>query len=448
MLMLIYVTVLYIRPQEWTGSPLYAWQAEGWGIMDILTILVCAAAVIKRVNEGGRVMRSATDWFVLGVFGAALWSQVVHFDTWMVRATFEEFGKVILLYFLIVNIVDSRVKLKVFVVLIVSLTAFMAVHGVLQVHTGAGFGGQTPMLDQGQPRIMAYGIFEDPNDLGLTLVVAMPVLLMGITASHAMVVRLLSLGVLLLCGYGLYLTNSRGAMVALAVMAFVYFYKRFGKVLSVVLGTALLMGIIFYGPSRIQTMSDDPSGSGRREVWSEGLQMLKARPPLNAMFGVGWAMFIEHEDQGKTAHNSFLLAVTEMGVVGLFCFLGAFYVPLRDLHRLTLARPEEEAGETDRKRLQRDQALARALIASVMGFAVAAFFLSRTYNQVPYVLIAVCAALARLAKTEAAGEPALPEAGEERLLYDFYRPDFYRLSLGTLATVPIIYVVCRVLWRA
>jgi hypothetical protein len=86
-LLMIYVTVLYIRPMEWPNSPLLGWQAAGYGIMDILTILVSVAVVVKRAGEGGRVMRSATDWFVLGIFGAALLSHVAHSFLWMLRFT-------------------------------------------------------------------------------------------------------------------------------------------------------------------------------------------------------------------------------------------------------------------------------------------------------------------------------------------------------------------------
>ena len=442
--LLIYVTALYIRPMEWDGSPLYGVQVAGFGIMDVLTIAALLACLIKRVSEGGRIMRSATDWFIMAIFGSALMSHVAHTFFGMFHETFEKFGKIVLLYFLIVNIVDTRRKLKIFVALLVLLTAFLAVHGVLQSARGYGIGGQLPMVENGVVRVKAYGIFDDPNDLALTLVVSMPFLLMWIM-NAPFVVRVMSGGLLILCSYALYLTNSRGGMMALIVMAFVYFYKRFGKVLSVVLGSLLVLGILAFGPSRIKTVEDDPSGSGRRAVWSQGLQMLK-HFPVTTTFGVGWGRFGEFSGEGKTAHNSFLLAASEMGLVGLFFYLGAFYLPLRDLHRLTLAEPSDELDEEEFRTFRSDRALARAMIASLVGFAAAAFFLSRTYNQIPYVLIAIAAVLARLAKMQPVGEPALPDPGEDKLFYDFKKSDFRWLSMGTLGPILFIYLLCRVLW--
>ena len=445
--LILYVTVLYVRPMDWPTLSHHIWQVAGFGIMDLLTAVVCLACVVKRVGEGGRVMRSATDWFVLGLFGAALMSHVAHTFLGMFKITFVDFGKIVLLYFLIVNIVDTRTKLKAFIVVIVALTAFVALHGVLQAHMGYGFGGQIPMVEHGITRVKAYGFFDDPNDLGLTLVVAMPLLLMSITAVHGVFTRVISSGLLALFGYALYLTNSRGGIMAFAVMGFVYFYKRFGKTFSIALGTLLVVGILNFGPSRVQTMGDDSSGTGRRAIWSQGLHMFKQRPQ-NPVFGVGWRRFGEFTEKGKTAHNSFLLAAVEMGLLGLFFYLGAFYVPLRDLHRLTIAELPEDADPDDLETLRSDRALARALIASVIGFAAAAFFLSRTYNQIPYILIGVCAAMARIVKTEPIGEEAaLPDPDEDRLFYDFRASDFRWISAGTLATIPLIYVLCRVLWR-
>jgi len=405
------------------------------------------AAVGKRVSEGGRVMRSATDWFVVGIFGAALLSHAVHTFLSLFEFTFETFGKVILLYFLIVNIVDSRRKLRALVVLLVLLTGFMAVHGVLQSYRGFGIGGQPPMIQNNEVvRVKAYGIFDDPNDLGLTLVVAMPLLLMWITARHGMGMRIIATGLLGLFGYALYLTDSRGGQLALVVMGFTYFYKRFGKAMSVLLGVGLLMGVMTFGSARMQSIGDDPSGAGRREVWSEGLTLLKHHPPINAVFGVGWNLFGEYAEEGKTAHNSYLLAVCEMGLVGLFFYLGLLYLPMRDLHRLTQANVPEELTEDELRTFQGDQALARALIASVIGFAAASFFLSRTYNQVPYVLIGMCAVLARLSKTDPVTSAALPAEEPENAMYDFHGRDFRRVAAGTLSVVPLIYVLCRVMW--
>ncbi len=64
---------------------------------------------------------------------------------------------------------------------------------------------------------------------------------------------------------------------------------------------------------------------GRYEAWSTGLTLFHGSP----IYGVGPGQFVEYHY--LTAHNSFVLAVAELGFVGLFLFVAIVYVSAKML---------------------------------------------------------------------------------------------------------------------
>ena len=95
------------------------------------------------------------------------------------------------------------------------------------------------------------------------------------------------------------------------------------------------------------------------------------------------------EEYGKgfkwsTAHNAFVEVGAEIGVFGLLLFVGLFVGAFRILARVR------------RGPLREGALLARALTASLVGFAVTAFFLSQAYSAYFYTLLGMTLGLARV----------------------------------------------------
>ncbi len=82
---------------------------------------------------------------------------------------------------------------------------------------------------------------------------------------------------------------------------------------------------------------------------------MKSRP----IFGVGYDMFMDALPQ--TAHNSYVLAAAELGIVGLFCWIGLLYCSFKGLSVIQLREP-------------RYYNYALGLQSSMVGFCAAAFF--------------------------------------------------------------------------
>jgi O-antigen ligase len=243
-------------------------------------------------------------------------------------------------------------------------------------------------------------MMHDPNDLAMGLVVAVG-LIAGIwrpTPRPRNVVLALAAGVLI---YGVYLTRSRGGVLALAIVLWRFAATRIGRIPAAILFAALIAGILAldYG-GRQFSIDPDESAAGRLTAWTEGLEMLKMKPIL----GVGYGQFLEYHT--LTAHNSLVLCFAETGLIGCFFWVGLLVVTLLELRALRSLAGSDAFDESVRES-------AEGLHLSLVGFLAASFFLSRTFVPTLYLVIGLAAALATIARNSdrRISLPALPALG-------------------------------------
>ena len=198
-----------------------------------------------------------------------------------------------------------------------------------------------------------------------------------------------------LLAYAIYLCNSRGSFIALCAMAFVYSYRRFGPWTSTITFPLLLVPIVLLAPSRIREISgDEESAAGRVEAWYEGLQMFYSHP----MFGVGQGGFTEHYTM--TAHNSYLLALAELGLVGYFFWLALFGASIWMMRAITRSKaPPVSPDEPRAAEWPAHQLAAWSVIYASTGVLVSALFLSRSYIVLLYIQAATAVAVFQITRT-------------------------------------------------
>src|SRR5262249_52792223 len=148
------------------------------------------------------------------------------------------------------------------------------------------------------------------------------------------------------------------------------------------------------------SIQPDESASERIVAWTEGLEMLKAQPIL----GVGYGQFLDHHT--LTAHNSLVLCLAETGLVGGFLWVGLLVATAFELHGVRNLRGASSFDEAARQ-------CAVGLQLSLAGYVAAAFFLSRTFVPILYLIVGLAAALAAIvrAANRSIPLPALPELG-------------------------------------
>ena len=374
---LIYIAVVYLRPGELVPA---------WADLRIAAIALIVAGVtglVSLAREPRRFANLPNDLCFLGFCLASILSNPA---SGRFAAGYDAFVKLLPLvafYLLIRLAVRTASQLRWLIVVIVVLTLFQATNGIVQYWTGVGAGGSTAVVEgmlQPDPdllsgssgetvrRVRGTGIFGDPNDLAMSLVLVFPFLFSAILSRDARLVqRLLGGGVLATVMYSLYLTQSRGGFLGLAALGAAYAYRRFGR-WAAVIGAVLLVGLLLAAPGRIREMSSsEESAQSRVQAWEAGFEMLKSKPVL----GVGFGEFINHYAQ--VAHNSFVHVFAETGFIGGFLFVGMFY-----WFFVANGSGRNVAGAAQ-------STLARDLWASGVGVTACACFLSQQYVPVLYV---------------------------------------------------------------
>ncbi|HET8666737.1 MAG TPA: O-antigen ligase family protein [Terriglobales bacterium] len=264
------------------------------------------------------------------------------------------------------------------------------------------------ILMQGElPRIRGFASLNDPNDLAqfIIILVALTWLLWRNGLSG-------KIGVLLFTAifcFGIFLTHSRGATVALAAIVLFHFKDRVGAALSVVLAGGLFVLTKLLQFSGGRSISAD-SGADRMAAWGVGLQFFKSSP----LFGIGFNQFAENYE--ITAHNSFVLCLAELGALGYFFWMALLVFTIMQLTAIMRAdcTTGEPEGETPARR-SNDAAdvkrWARALRISMVGFLVAGWFLSRTYTITLYILLGMVIAVVRMSKSIELDQEKQPTVG-------------------------------------
>src|SRR5262249_54778872 len=157
----------------------------------------------------------------------------------------------------------------------------------------------------------------------LAMAMATPMALGAVMGIGRWWTRLWNLAVVPVLVWTIFLTDSRGGMLALAAAVFLLVRRRLGRI-GIILGAVAALGFVAFGPSRMSQMSaDEESAHGRVVAWQAGLEMIQSSP----VWGVGEDQFVEHHN--LTAHNSLVLCLAELGLLGTMFWIGLFYFALR-----------------------------------------------------------------------------------------------------------------------
>jgi len=402
--LLAYLAILYIRPHEYVPALMNT---------PILSLLLGTAFLIWVVRQAKNL--EAPQFWLMPVLTLMLMLSVM-FSGWLGGGikVFTDFAPVVMLFYMVATSVDSLQRLRqIFLVLGVSATV-ISWHGIDQIARGIGWTGAE--LSQGT-RITYLGFLNDPNDLSMALVMVLPMLLYLARGQKLLprVAWLVAAGAVV---YAIYLTNSRGAILAVGAMLGLYGVLRYGVLRSVIVLPLLMLPILLLGPSRMSEMSaDEDSAEGRIEAWYEGVQLLIMRP----LFGVGKGQFADHH--GLTAHNSFVLAFAELGLIGYFFWLSVIVISWLMVQRLVLAGadgpsapapttltpptvpaplrdPDKKPPKPPPTHWDELQVAGRTLWYGYIGGLVSAFFLSRSYVVILYLHIALIVAVFQMARKE------------------------------------------------
>ena len=240
------------------------------------------------------------------------------------------------------------------------------------------------------------------------------------------VLRLLTTIAVPLCVFAVFLTASRGGLVALgaSLLAAVFMAgRRRGVVLTLAFAAVIAAFVYFSAFASIEARDrilELQGGTGRTDIWTVGWRMVEDQP----LRGVGAGNFpiasIHYllepgallrddfiVDNPKVAHNTYLNVLAELGVVGLALFLAVIAFSLWCAARALGAATEAGDRQLD--------VLARAMIVVLVGLLAADFFGSRQYSKQLWLLLSLCPALLAISRAELAARRAKGAAAGEAL---------------------------------
>ena len=376
-LTIFYMFIIYLRPQEFIPA------IKGFPLVDVVSALCMAAVFLEGNFTSEKFKRSPVNYLVVFFWMATVLSNMASFYLGGAIHAFVKVGSnAVFAYYLVVLTVDNFKRLKLFIWIMLLLCLLQAMQAILQYYTGVGLvggetlarrdlSGDTDFIMQAQ----GIGIFADPNDLALSIVIFLPFFLPYIHKPFLSRTMLSGALLMLPAVTGLIFTRSRGGVLGLGFVFWFYFYRRVGALVSI--GFLVALASILLTLPRMGSISkEDGAVTGRMEHWSYGMELFKAHP----LFGAGMDRFTD--DYPQTAHNSFILVLSECGFLGAFMWLTMFIAAMRDIYlmRQIPRAPPWLNGLLD------------GLLSCILTWQVSAFFLSQTYKFLSFVLLGMVVA--------------------------------------------------------
>jgi O-antigen ligase len=421
---------LFLRPQDLFPSlaavPFY-------NLLIVANLAVAGPAIVKQVKSGWK--RAPATVCVLGILAAIVLSLVARNDLAGAWHAGLEFAKVVAYFLLLTAVLTTPSRFGWFLATVVGLTVVLAGLAVLSFHGQLDLSAivharevaYSPHSPEGTDtlRLAAFGVFADPNDLSMIIVLAMMICLGALTHSDLKVQRVLLLLPLAFLAYALALTQSRGGLLALIAGLGALFVNRLGVMrASAALAAVVPMVLVVFAGRQTSLADSIASGTGsqRTDLWYAGLQMLKWSP----LVGMGHGQFVQEE--GLVAHSSYIQALAEWGLVGGVMFIGLVYLVLYSVWRLKPVR-RQIASPTLRH-------LQPYVLGALAAYAVSMLTLTRCDVVPTYLVAGLGVSYERLARRDT---PLRPLEMNWSLVS--------RMLLVTAAFTAAVYVYIRYLYR-
>jgi O-antigen ligase len=301
----------------------------------------------------------------------------------------EPFVKVVLMFIVMVNVLRTRRRLMGLMWLSLGMGLYLS-------YTALG------MFARGEAKLEGYrvavdvgGMFGNPNEMSMHLVMMTPIAFCLGIASKSNVMRVVYFAMTALFIGANFVTYSRGGFLGLVAAAAVLAWKLGRKnrlnvsLASIVIG--FLVILLAPGNYGLRVLSIffpdlDPVGSNdqRRELLERSIIVTLRNP-----WGIGIGNFPIVGIRNLVSHNAFTQVSSELGILGLLAYLIFMISPFRKLGAIerTLFKKKEHDWF---------YYLSIGLQASIISYMVSSFFASVAYNWFIYYLIAYAVAFRRI----------------------------------------------------
>lgn len=326
--------------------------------------------------------------FIVWMFITTVFSMYPNF-AWK---QWDKVWKIQMMTFITIILMQDKWRVQAMVwVIALSLGFYGFKGGIFTVLTGGSYAVYGP------GGTFIYG----NNEIGLALILTIPLIRYLQLTTTQPFIRQGLLVTMWLCVFSVIGTQSRGALVGLAVMGMFLVLKSRKKFFMILLMILLVPIIINFMPeswhsrmSTIQTYEQDNSAMGRINAWWMAFNLAK-----DNILGGGFECFrlpsfVRYApiwDDVHDAHSIYFEVMGEHGFIGLALFLSLGATAL-----LSAKRIAKEAKQWNETRWMAD--LAAMIQVSLLGYAACGAFLGLAYFDLYYHLIAILVILKVLLK--------------------------------------------------
>ncbi|MFP6762314.1 MAG: O-antigen ligase family protein [Planctomycetaceae bacterium] len=379
-----------MRPAELipalSGLPLYE-------VCIVVAMLLSRQGLMRNFAPGSLKCQPVTLCFI-GVLMAIPISQITHMYLGGAWSGTVDFIKAGMLFALIVAVIDTWQRFER-LLMVIALCATISVclcivdyAGLWDfqaiTHVAENYGTSLSGADLRIQRMNGTGIFSDPNDISLLIVTTAIICLSFLTDIRRGPTRFAWLIPLAILAIGLLCTKSRGGLLAACTAGGMLLLFCYGKKAAIGLGLPGLAALSLLAGRQSNINLSDGTGHQRITLWRDGLIELQS---TQLFFGTGHDSY---EDlAGLVAHNSFIHAYVELGIIGGTFFFGMFFFSVLGLFRLNT--PQWQIQHPHQARFLPYMAAMGA------GWTVGLMSLSRCYTVSTLMLLGLGAAYLNLA---------------------------------------------------
>jgi putative inorganic carbon (HCO3(-)) transporter len=394
----------------WVWTSLAAPQAYVFGALADLPYskIVVAVALMALLIDKTRKPLYADMFFVLLTLFMMQAAVSFAFSITTIERSYElpdRLWKIYLLCLFAASILRGRLQMHSLIIIICLGTG---IHGVIEA---AKF-----LVSGGGHIVIAPPTYGDNNSLGLFMLMTVPLLSYLRRYSIEPIVRLGTIGGILLNLIGIIATGSRGAFVGLIAVTLAMIQQSKRRVALFV--TVLVFGAIlaYIAPSRlyervetIKSAEADGSFMSRVMSWKMNTLVALDRPLLGGGFSAmeDPRVFLQYIDRfdslsfvptdtpvgTRAAHSIFFQVLGDMGFFGFFLFLAILVTTFWNLfgiRKATRGKPE----------LQWAFDLAGYVRLALIAYVVSGAALSVAYFELPFVLFTLASVLRRTVRDE------------------------------------------------
>jgi hypothetical protein len=430
----LYFGIYYLSPAYVLG-PLAPYHVQQ--ILVVLALLVSVPALFKSF-----LFKAPQTLAMIGLACSVFLSQAIgnHYVGGGIHA-FEEFVPNGMAYFLIGLHCTTKRRIQVITAMIFCVCLVIIANGYRDLRHGVVDSAPPPGIGLGNPvetgktaspfllrqattpgawtfRLQGLGEINDPNDFAQLMVCIVPLIFVFYRPKGHLpnfIFVILPICVLL---FGIYLTHSRGALVALTAIIIFASRRRIGTIPALALAACLFLGAMalqFTGGRDISASA----GEDRTALWGEGLAAFKSHP----LFGVGFGQLYDYTDNHLTAHNSIVLCVSELGLFGMYVWSLFLFPTIRNAKVIATPGtvtdpisseveqlPFPRQGWHDIEAMDKNEItrLGELIFLSLVGFLIAGWFLSRAFVLTLFLLGGLAESIYQMALNRGMISPRLP----------------------------------------